>query len=86
MLEDRSETHEPDARARQAVVDRVVLRRPRRAEGRERPVGLGDLEAGSRFFETARRRMRRRLRARGRPAHLERPELALRIPEDVLDR
>ena len=69
VLEDWGEGHDAHARARDAVVDGVVLGRVRRAHGGERPVGLGRAEVEPRLARVS----------AGVPAgQVERPELALR--------
>ena len=80
LLEDGSERHQSHAAPRQAIVDGHVLLRPRRAQRGERAVRLRGLESEARFAQ-------RRLVVRDPGMiQLQRPELALRVAQDVLGR
>ena len=81
VLEDEGEADQPHAGARDPVVDGVVLGRVGRADGGQRPVLLGDVEVERRLAHLA-----VGVHPQTPLVELQRPELALRVLEHVVDR
>ena len=77
LLQDRGEGHEPRPRAREPVVDGVVLGRVGRGDARQRAVRLGGREVERLLAHPA---------VRGPALEGKRPELALGRLQHVLDR